>query len=178
MLRDPAFLPAFTAAWGPVATTCPAVPADTPHWWETAAKPFIRDFRSFSLLLAAKRRQSRRFFTAGISHALATKDWASVEACRHQIRSLDAWAAAGIALQAHAPLVEEEEAGAFHLAAEARHGRSPGLQAVKSAVTGANITDAAGVEAEVLGFYSAIFQGRHAAAADASDPVNSCTLLP
>jgi hypothetical protein len=78
-----------------------------------------------------------------------------------------------VALRAHAPLVEEEEAGAFHLAAEARHGRSPGLQAVKSAATGANITDAAGVEAEVLGFYSAIFQGRHSA--DASDPEDSGT---
>ncbi len=175
MLRDPAFLPAFTAAWGPVAATCPAVPADTPHWWETAAKPFIRDFcRSFSLLLAAKRHQSR-FFTAGISNALAAKDWATVEACRRQIRSLDAWPAAGVALRAHAMLVEEEEAGAFHLATKARHGRSPGLQAVKSAATGANISDAAGVEAEVLGFYSAIFQGRHAAAADASDPVDSGT---
>jgi hypothetical protein len=81
----------------------------------------------------------------------------------------------GVALRAHAPLVEEEEAGAFHLAAEARYGRSPGLQAVKSAATGTNITDAAGVEAEVLGFYSAIFQGRHAAATDASDPVDSGT---
>ncbi len=49
------------------------------------------------------------------------------------------------------------------------------MQAVKSAATGANITDAAGVEAEVLGFYSAIFQGRHAAATDASDPVDSGT---
>ncbi len=35
-------------------------------------------------------------------------------------------------LWAHMPLVEEEEAGAFHLAAEDHHGRSPG-QTVKSA---------------------------------------------
>jgi hypothetical protein len=70
-------------------------------------------------------------------------------------------------------LVEEEEAGAFHLTAEGRHGHSTGLQAVKSAATGANITDEAWVEAKVLSFYSAIFQGRHAAAADASDPVDS-----
>jgi hypothetical protein len=83
---------------------------------------------------------------------------------------LDAWATVGVALWAHVPLVEEEEAGTFHLAAEGHHGRSPG-QTVKSATTGAVTADEAGVEAENLYFYSAIFQGRHYA----SDPVDSST---
>jgi hypothetical protein len=92
--------------------------------------------------------------------------------CRRQIRSLDAWVVAGAALRAHVPLVEEEEAGVFHMAAEGKHGRSPGLQRVRAA-NGDILTSEAAVQDEVFSFFSAIFQGRHVAAADpAGDPVD------
>ncbi len=76
-----------------------------------------------------------------------------MEVCCRQIRDLDAWAAAGVALQAHAPLVEEEEPGAFHMAAEGRLGRSPGLQRVKSAATGAFLSSAQEVEDEITAYF-------------------------
>jgi hypothetical protein len=98
-----------------------------------------------------------------------------VEVCRRQIRDLDAWAAAGVALRAHAPLVEEEEPGAFHMAAEGRHGRSPGLQRVKSAATGAVLSSAQEVKDEITAYFATIFHGPHAATAAAAVPVDSGT---
>jgi hypothetical protein len=55
----------------------------------------------------------------------------------HQVetrRSLDAWVAMGAALRVHVRLVEEE-AGVYmyHMAAEGRHGHSPGFQRVGAA---------------------------------------------
>jgi hypothetical protein len=96
-----------------------------------------------------------------------------VEVCRRQIRDLDAWAAAGVALRAHAPLVEEDEPGAFHMAAEGRLGRSPGLQRVKAAATGAVLSSAQEVEDEITSYFATIFSGRHAATAAAAEPVDS-----
>jgi hypothetical protein len=50
-------------------------------------------------------------------------------------RSLDAWVAMGAALRARVPLVVDEEAGVYmyHMAAEGRHGHSPGFQRVGAA---------------------------------------------
>ncbi len=75
ILRDPGFRPAFAATWEPITTTRP--PDDTllPDWWELIAKPFLIAFcRSFSALLAAKRNQSRSFFTCALAPALASRD--------------------------------------------------------------------------------------------------------
>jgi hypothetical protein len=115
----------------------------------------------------------RWFFTSALACALASKDWPAVELCRSQIRDLDAWVAAGVALRSHVPLVEEEEPGIFHIAAEGRHGRSPGLQRVKSAATGAVISSAQEVEDEVAAYFAALFSGPHSASAAAAGPVDS-----
>ncbi len=71
------------------------------------------------------------------------------------------------------PLVEEEEAGVFHMATEGKHGRSPGLQRIRAA-NGDILSSEAAVQEEVFSFFSAIFKGRHVAAANpADDPVDS-----
>jgi hypothetical protein len=58
----------------------------------------------------------------------------------------------------------------FHLAAEGRHGPSPGLCSVKTAA-GDILTSAASVETEVTAYFSALFQGRNVASPDG--PVDS-----
>jgi hypothetical protein len=61
------------------------------------------------------------------------------------------------------------------MAAEGKHGRSPGLQRVRAA-NGDILSSEAAVQDEVFSFFSAIFQGRHVAAADpADDPVDGGT---
>jgi hypothetical protein len=156
VLADPSFLPAFSAAWGPVLAERPLGPGSSAAWWESTAKPFIIGFcQRFSRLLAAKRFENRRFFTRALEIALEQGDWASVGSCRSRLRDMDAWSARGAAVRSHIPLVADELAGLFHVAAEGQHGQSPGLQSVRSAA-GEILMDPEAVQHEVFSFYEAI----------------------
>jgi hypothetical protein len=85
---------------------------------------------------------------------------------------MDAWAARGAAVRSHTPLVADELAGLYHIAAESRHGSSPGLCSVSTA-EGAVLTEPEAVQQEIFSFYEAIFQGRHEATAGADAPADS-----
>jgi len=78
--------------------------------------------------------------------------------------------AAGLAIRTHIPLADDELPDIYHLAAEGRHGSSPGLQTIKTA-DGTVLTSAATVEAEVTGYFIALFHGRHVASP--AGPVDS-----
>jgi hypothetical protein len=86
---------------------------------------------------------------------LAASDWPAVEACHHNI-----------------PLLPDELPCVFLLASEGRHGRSPGLEAVKMAA-GQIIRDPDAVQQEVFNYFDALFQGRHQATAAAPEPHDS-----
>jgi hypothetical protein len=108
VLDDPAFRPAFEAAWRPVLASKPTDPVAVVAWWDSTAKPFCVDFcQRFSRVLAAKHLQNRRFFTRALELALASGDWASVGACRRRLRDMDAWVARGAAVRSHIPLVAD-----------------------------------------------------------------------
>jgi hypothetical protein len=83
--------------------------------------------------VAIRTAHTQRFFTQVLELALAAGDWPAVEACHHKLSLLDRQLAAGLALRAHVPLLPNELLSAFLLASEGRHGRSPGLEAVKTA---------------------------------------------
>jgi hypothetical protein len=70
--------------------------------------------------------------------------------------------AAGLAIRTHIPLADDELPDIYHLAAEGRHGSSPGLHTIKTA-DGTVLTSAATVEAEVTEYFTALFHGRHVA---------------
>jgi hypothetical protein len=115
----------------------------------------------FSALLASKHGQTKCFFTSAIAPVVSAKDWSAVKLCRCKICDLDLWAAAGDALQALVPLVEEEDPVIFHVAIKGHYGRCPGLQHVKAAATGATLSSAPELEDEVLTYFAAICNGRH-----------------
>jgi hypothetical protein len=69
-------------------------------------------------------------------------------------------------------MVEEEELGIFHMAAEGCHGHSPGLQCINSAAMGAILSSDQEVDDKIATYFAAIFNSHHAATA-ASEPVNS-----
>jgi hypothetical protein len=142
-------------------------------WWEQAAKPAVQAFcRSFSKTVAVRNAETRRFFTQALELALARSDWPAVEACRHKLSLLDRQLAAGLALRAHIPLLPDELPSVFLLASEGCHGRSPGLEAVKTAA-GQIIRDPDGVQQEVFAYFDTLFQGRHQATAAAPEPCDS-----
>jgi hypothetical protein len=75
----------------------------------------------------------------------------------------------GDCLWAQVPLVEEKEAGVFHMVTEGMHGSLPGLQLVCTANWKILSLEVA-VQDKVFGFLSAIFQGHHVVAASAKVP--------
>jgi hypothetical protein len=85
---------------------------------------------------------------------------------------MDAWAARALLSALTPPLVADELAGLYHIAAESRHGSSPGLCSI-STTDGAVLTEQEAVQQEIFSFYEAIFQGRHGAAAGADAPADS-----
>ncbi len=78
--------------------------------------------------------------------------------------------AAGPAIRTHIPLADDELPDIYHLAAEGRHGSSPGLRTIKTA-DGTVLTLTATVEAEVTEYFTALFHGRHVASP--TGPVDS-----
>jgi hypothetical protein len=92
-----------------------------------------------------------------------------VEACNQKLSLLDRQLAAGLALRAHIPLLPDELPSVFLLASEGRHGRSPGLEAVKMAA-GQIICDTDAVQQEVFAYFDTLFQGHHQATAAAPEP--------
>jgi hypothetical protein len=97
---------------------------------------------------------------------------------KEAIAAMDAEAAAGVAVRTHLPLVDQERPGAAHAAEEGRFGPSPGLRSIRAA-DGSIIRDPGGVEEEVASYFSALFNGRHAATIGAAEPVDSgSTFLP
>ena len=173
LLHEPSFLPSFRTAWEPVLASKPQPGPESAGWWEETAKPAITAFcKAFSKQRAKARFELRRFLTFSLERALDRHDWPEITACKRRIQELDNWRAAGIALRAHAPLADGEQEGIFHLAEEGRQGRSSGLTSIKT-TDGRILTEPEEVQEEVLSFFEAIFQGRHAPAQGAGEPVDS-----
>ncbi len=173
LLHEPSFLLSFHAAWEPVLASKPPPGPGSAGWWEETAKPAIVAFcKTFSKQRAKARFELRRFLTLSLERALDRRDWTEIAACKRRIQELDDWRAAGIAMRAHVPLADGEQVGIFHLAAEGRQGPSSGLTSIKTA-DGRTLTEPDEVQAEVMAFFEAIFQGRHAPAQGAGEPVDS-----
>ncbi len=79
------------------------------------AKPAIITYcQRYEANTASRRFHLRRLVSRSLELALAASDWTAVEAARARLRSLDAEAAAGLAIRTHSPLADQEEPAAFH----------------------------------------------------------------
>jgi hypothetical protein len=173
MLSEPAFEQAFQTFWAGLLPSKDGFLGGPAAWWEQAAKPAVRAFcRSFSKAVAARNLHTRRFFTRALELALQNSDWPAVEACRHRLINFDKQVAAGMAVRAHVPLLPGEEPSIYLLAKEGQYGRSPGLEAVKT-VNGDVLREPEAVEAEVLAYFEALFQGRHVVTEEDPEPYDS-----
>jgi exonuclease III len=173
ILSDPGFVPSFAMHWQPIAAQLEHFPGGAAAWWEQCAKPAAVAFcRSFSATVRARAAHTRRFFVRALELALDADDWVTAEGCHHRLRALDRAAAAGIAVRSGQPLLEGELPGIFHYAAEGRHGSSPGVTAVAD-TDGVVHSSPAAVEAVILPYFEALFNGRHRSAADRPEPYDS-----
>jgi exonuclease III len=176
LLQEERFLPAFQRSWQQLVTntkiptiTCPA------QWWEEVAKPAIRGFcLQFGKQEAERRKLSCELVTRALAFALEEGDWDRVEHCRARLQEHNLAEARGLSVRARCEMVEGELPSVFLLAREGRHGRSPGLMAVKKA-DGTVVDTREEVEEEVTSFFETLFQGRHAATADRPEPYDTGT---
>ena len=170
LLREGDFMPAFQEMWRPVAASAGSYAAGPGEWWEKIAKPAIQDFcRRFSRLVAVRRAETRRFFTRALELALEAADWVTVDSCKERLQKMDQHLAEGAAVRTGHPVAAEEAPSIFHASME---GRSNGLAAIKTR-EGRILREPREVEEEVLAYFEALFQGRHAAAADRPEPFDS-----
>ncbi len=173
LLKERDFLPAFRDMWRPVVNLLNNNPGEAGAWWENQAKPTIVSFcKQFARQVAARKAETRRFFTRALELAMEENDWASIEACKAKLAAFDKEAAAGAAIRTRQPVADGEVPGLFHTAMEGRHGPSPGLLAVKTADKRI-VREAKEVEEEILSFFNTLFQGRHVATADRPEPFDS-----
>ena len=171
ILSDVAFLPAFEQFWRPLEAEVRV--GEEAAWWEERAKPEIQRFcMAFSKTIADRAAQTRRFIVRALDLALSAGDWTTVEGCRDKLKQLDLQKAVGLAVRTHLPLVEGEVPSIFHLAAEGRHGRSPGLEAVRDS-HGNILREAAAVQSEIFSYFGALFNGRHQTSAECPEPFDS-----
>jgi hypothetical protein len=90
MLSDSTFAPFFADFWAALIPGRDTYPDGPAAWWERAAKPAIRAFcMAFSRRVAARNKQTRRFFTRALELALEDNDWQAITACRAKLQQFD-----------------------------------------------------------------------------------------
>ena len=77
----------------------------------------------------------------------------------------------------HLPLVDNELPDIFHLAAEGRHGPSPGLHSVRDAGR-AVLSSRDEMEAEITGYFMALFHGCHVGSVNGQPVDSGATFQP
>jgi exonuclease III len=175
LLSEPTFTPLFADFWAALLPSRDNFHGGPAAWWEQAAKPAVRAFcQAFSRQVAARNKHTRRFFTRALELALQDNDWLAIAACKARLQGFDQQLAAGLALRGHVPLIPGEEPSIFLLAQEGKHGHSPGLEAVKNS-NGDILREPEAVEAEILSYFEALFQGRHITTPDRPEPHDSGT---
>jgi hypothetical protein len=139
-------------------------------WWDATAKPFFRDFcMRFSKMVAHRHRESRNFFQVALEAALVAEDWAGVRGCRARLEDLDK-----ALLRGRRVRVKGSPGGAedpLSLAGEESR-LKVGLEATRKE-NGEVLRDPILIEAEVVKYFEALFQGRHRAGAGDLAPVDS-----
>jgi len=181
ILEDPSFMPEFTRLWEALLVRFPpAQAADAADWWELAAKLACRTFcQQFSKLLAHRRRETVHLLREALQMALTAGDWPTVATIRSRLKEEDRHRRLGAAIRSRQPYITGEEEDIFSTVAADRRPAATVVK-VRTAlpVTPEDppsrvLTDPASVEAEIVSYFDALFNGRHVATMAAPEPVDS-----
>jgi hypothetical protein len=120
-------------------------------------------------MLAHRRRESRNFFHVALEAALSAEDWATVRGCRARLEDLDKALLRGRRIRVRgSPVPGGVEDPLSLVGEESRLG--VGLEAIRKE-NGEVLRDPSLIEAEVVKYFEALFQGRHRAGAGDLAPV-------
>jgi len=180
ILHEPAFNSEFTRFWTALLQQCPPEEAaDAADWWDLVAKPACRHFcQQFSKLLAHRRRETIFLLRQALQVALVANDWPTVATIRGRLKLEDAHRRQGALIRSRQPVLSGEEEDIFLTAPETR----PPVAATRVRTAWPTdptqpqsviLTDPAEVEAEIIRYFEALFNGRHVASEASPEPVDS-----
>ncbi len=158
----------------------PTLTSDPADWWEIVAKPACRIFcQKLSKLLAHRRRETLSLLRAALQAALAAKDWPTAATIKERIKTEDTYRHQGAVTRARLPNISGDEEDIFALASES--GRPP-MAATKVRTAWPTepgqppskiLNDQHEIEAEIVAYFEALFNGCHVATPAAPEPVDS-----
>ena len=139
-------------------------------WWDLCAKPGIREFcRGYSIVRQRNRRRKRGLLFEGLGRSLYNQVWDEVARIRNEIKLMEMYDAYGVLVRSRFKQNAEFEQGSlFHQAREFKNIKN-NLDKLK--IGGAEVEDKGVIEEEVLGFFGALFNGKHDSNLKVSDRV-------
>ena len=172
ILRDEDFLQNFERQWNHLVDKIETF-SSVSQWWESCFKPEITVFlKRFSKMKADCKRDTKRFLFFCLERALDDQDWEEVASVRSRIGEMLREDLYGFKLRSRDSSHAEEERGSlYHVAREARHGKSGSVQALSN---GDSVTrDSKVIEDSIVNFFSSLFNGQHRTVPGSEEPVDT-----
>ena len=134
---------------------------DIATWWDCLAKPTFKQFSmGVSERLAYVRKNTKGFLFSYLGKVIRKGNWKEVSRVRKQIQSLLEKESMGFIVRSrYKENIESEKASLFHLNRENKKIKKNSLESLK--IGGKAVTDKTKIEAEVLKYFGALFNGHH-----------------
>ena len=140
-------------------------------------------FQKLSILLAHRRRETLSLLRAALQAALVANDWPTAATIRERLKSEDTYRHQGAVMRARLPNISGDEEDIFALASEL--GRPPMVATkVRTACStepgqppSKILKEQQEIEAEIVAYFDALFNGRHVATPASPEPVDSGQLF-
>ena len=162
VLEYPDFLLEFRMMWERIVQNQGAH-EDIAEWWEEEAKPEIKVLTiRMSAMVARGKRELKEYLMVALGLALTEKNWVEVSIIRGRLRDMMREECLGYKIRSRfKENLETEKASLFHVNREKKKSSQGGISCLR--IGGAEVTDKEEIEAEVLGYFGALFQGHHRA---------------
>ena len=160
ILSDEDFLHNFAGVWSGLKTKQVQY-NEIADWWDSEAKPGIRDFCiEFSQNRSIRRSDSKKFLLAYLKLVLRRRDWPEVSRVKGKLEDLLQEDAYGYVVRSRFQNNSSEEvASLFHANREVKNAKKNNICSLK--VNDEVINDPKKIESEVTEYFHALFNGHH-----------------
>ena len=159
ILTDESFLPSFECFWKEIVAEKDKY-FDVADWWDFFAKQSIKDFCiAFSTERKIRRTNTKKFLLSYLKMACDRKLWDEVIRVKSELKTMLRSDLRGFVIRSRfKENAEMEKASLFHACKEMKNG-SCNISALK--VNNNIVHDQDEIEDEIMGFFSALFNGHH-----------------
>ena len=160
VLQDEDFLENFSVFYQKVKAEIPKF-GDIADWWDSIAKPAIKEFcLRVSERLAYKNKNTRRFLFSYLSLVIRRGNWKEVTRVRLKLQKLLEKESMGFVIRSrYRENLQSEKSSLFYLNRENKNFNKSSLKSLK--INGQATSDKNKIEEEVLKYFGALFNGHH-----------------